>query len=54
MFSFHIGKASLNHFPSSEVDGDIIVYRLSVLISSTNLTFFPFKGTLGWILGFCR
>lgn len=33
MFPFHIGKASLNHFPSSEVDSDVIVYRLLVIIS---------------------
>lgn len=33
MFLFHSGKASLNHFPSSEVDSDVIVYRLLVIIS---------------------
>lgn len=54
MFSFHIGKASLNHFPSSEVEGDVIVYRLLVINSETNLTFFPFKYTSGQVLGFCH
>lgn len=33
MFSLHIGKASLNHFLSSEVFGDFMVYKLLVIIS---------------------
>lgn len=39
MFSLHTGKAPLNHFPSTEVAGDVIVYRLLVIILQTNLTF---------------